>query len=106
MQIAARVLRVSRSLALALTLLLPLVLVGTPQHVAAGAEPSSRYFPETGHTVVGRFREVWESGGGLFIFGLPLTSQFAFPSTDGKIYQTQFFERAVFELHPENAASY
>lgn len=106
MLIVARTLRACRSLALALALLLPLVLAGTPLPAAAGADLSPRYFPETGHTVSGRFREVWEGRGGLFIFGLPLTSQFAFPSTDGKVYQTQFFERAVFELHPENAAPY
>ena len=45
------------------------------------AEP--RYFPETGHYLVGPFRDYWESHGGLFVFGLPVTSQFAFPSTDG-----------------------
>src|SRR5207237_771991 len=73
---------------------------------AAGPDLSPRYFPETGHVVTGRFREVWESGGGLFVFGLPLTSQFPFPSTDGKVYQVQYFERAVFELHPENVAPY
>ena len=68
---------------------------------ASGAVADARYFPETGHVVSGRFREVWESRGGLFVFGLPLTSQFPFPSTDGKVYQVQYFERAVFEYHPE-----
>jgi len=94
--------RLWRVLVLAL-LLLPLA--GKPAP-AAGADLSPRYFPETGHVVSGRFREVWESGGGLFIYGLPLTSQFPFPSTDGKVYQVQYFERAVFEYHPENAAPY
>src|SRR5947209_20404877 len=73
---------------------------------AAAAATDPRFFAETGHYVSGRFREYWEGRGGLFVFGLPLTGQFAFPSTDGRTYQTQFFERAVFELHPENAAPY
>ncbi len=68
------------------------------------AEP--RYFPETGHYLVGSFRDYWESHGGLFVFGLPVTSQFAFPSTDGGIYLVQYFERAVFEYHPENPPPY
>ncbi|MFN8516404.1 MAG: hypothetical protein U0232_16290 [Thermomicrobiales bacterium] len=75
-----------------------------PASVSAATEP--RYFSETKHYVSGRFREFWEGRGGLFVFGLPLTSQFAFTSTDGKVYQMQFFERAVFELHPENNAPY
>lgn len=76
----------------------------TQQPTPPAAEP--RYFAETGHYVGGRFREFWEERGGLFVFGLPLTSQFAFPSTDGKVYQVQYFERAVFELHPENRAPF
>lgn len=91
---------------------MPQVGVGaTPASGASAAETSAaaadaRYFPETGHIVSGRFREFWESRGGLFVFGYPLTSQFLFPSTDGKEYQVQYFERAVFELHPENNAPY
>ncbi len=72
--------------------------------VAAPGDP--RYFPETSHYIAGRFREAWDAQGGLFVFGYPLTNVFSFPSTDGKTYQVQYFERAVFEYHPENAAPY
>jgi hypothetical protein len=75
-----------------------------PAPASAATEP--RFFPETRHYVSGRFREFWEERGGLFVFGLPLTSQFPFTSTDGNTYQTQFFERAVFEYHPENNYPY
>lgn len=78
--------------------------LASPPAASAATEP--RFFPETKHYVSGRFREFWESRGGLFVFGLPLTSQFPFTSTDGNVYQTQFFERAVFEYHPENNAPY
>jgi len=100
--------------AIALVLILLLGSMPAPPTVARAAggqqpTPSAatpRYFAETGHYVGGRFREFWEERGGLFVFGLPLTSQFAFPSTDGKVYQVQHFERAVFELHPENQAPF
>jgi hypothetical protein len=73
---------------------------------AALAPSDARFFPETEHYISGRFREFWDAQGGLFVFGYPLTNTFSFPSTDGKTYQVQYFERAVFELHPENPAPY
>jgi len=77
-----------------------------PVVLAAPPTDDARYFPSTEHYISGRFREFWESRGGLFVFGYPLTNQFAFPSTDGNTYQVQYFERAVFEYHPENPAPY
>jgi hypothetical protein len=77
------------------------------ESTAVAVAPSdARFFPETNHYIAGRFREFWDKQGGLFVFGYPLTNVFSFPSTDGKTYQVQYFERAVFELHPENAAPY
>ena len=70
--------------------------------VAQAADSPPRFFAETGHYVSGRFRDYWEARDGLFVFGLPVTSQFAFPSTDGRTYLVQYFERAIFEYHPEN----
>ncbi len=78
----------------------------TPSPAAAESATAPRYFTETSHYISGRFREYWEANGGLTIFGLPLTNEFQFPSTDGKTYTVQYFERAVFENHPENAAPY
>ena len=78
----------------------------TATAAAAVAPSDARFFPETSHYISGRFREFWDNQGGLFVFGYPLTNVFSFPSTDGKTYQVQYFERAVFELHPENAAPY
>jgi len=64
-------------------------------------------FPETGKTVCDRFLEYWEASGGLAQQGLPLTNVFdEVNPTDGKTYKTQYFERARFEAHPENAPPY
>ena len=43
----------------------------------------------------------WEHNGGLPIFGFPLTDEIA---EDGQT--VQYFERAVFEYHPENDEPY
>ncbi len=59
-----------------------------------------RYFPETGFWVQGQFRQYWETHGGLFVQGYPITGVF---KQDG--YYRQYFERAVFEYHPENAGT-
>lgn len=74
-----------------------------------GSGAGSRTFPETGKTVDGRFWDVWQGGraydDSLYINGVPLTNlRPEVNATDGKTYQTQWFERARFEQHPENAA--
>ncbi|MGI8587937.1 MAG: hypothetical protein ACR2M0_09670 [Chloroflexia bacterium] len=75
-------------------------------HPAAATSPPSRYFPETKHTVGGEFLDYWERHGGLAQQGYPLTEQMdGISETDGKHYVMQYFERAVFELHPENAGT-
>src|SRR5437588_653824 len=67
------------------------------------AQPGCRTFPETNHTVCGRFLEYWTTHGGLAQQGYPLSDEFQEKSAlDGKTYTVQYFERAVFELHPEN----
>lgn len=74
----------------------------TPQSVAAADAElrTPRYFADTGFWVQGAFREYWETHGGLYIFGYPITSTF----DDDGIYR-QYFERAIFEYHPEHAGT-
>jgi hypothetical protein len=68
---------------------------------------ASRFFPETGQTVQGRFIDYWEGHGGLMQQGYPISGELQERSEiDGKTYTVQYFERAVFELHPENAPPY
>lgn len=65
----------------------------------------ARCFPETGHCINGRFRTFWEQGGGLAVFGYPITTARDEVNRDtGQIYLTQWFERNRFELHPEIAS--
>src|SRR5436190_22440315 len=64
-------------------------------------------FPETGKSVCGRFLAYWTAHGGLAQQGYPLSDEFREVSEiDGKTYTVQYFERAVFELHPENRPPY
>ncbi len=60
-------------------------------------------FQQTGHKVCGRFLDYWQKHGGLAQQGYPLSEEFTETSPlNGKPYTVQYFERAVFELHPEN----
>jgi spore germination protein len=64
------------------------------------------YFQETGQVVAGAFLRYWQQYGGLAQFGLPRTREFQERSPyDNKLYTVQYFERARFELHPENAGT-
>ncbi|MEO8287541.1 MAG: cupredoxin domain-containing protein [Chloroflexota bacterium] len=68
------------------------------------AQGSSRTFTETGKTVKGKFLDYWTNHGGLAQQGFPISEEIQEKSdTDGKTYTVQYFERAAFELHPENA---
>jgi hypothetical protein len=68
---------------------------------SVAAQTDQRCFPETQQCIQGRFRQYWEQNGGLAVFGFPITAQQA-----GQTYVQQWFERARFELHPENKAPY
>ncbi len=72
----------------------------------------------TAHSVCGPFLKAWRASGlefdgqpgtseneSLALFGLPISSP-AYEVIEGKPYLVQWFERARFELHPENPAPY
>jgi hypothetical protein len=76
------------------------------------------YAPETGQQTCGRFRAYWQSHGldfgddgisyreSLALFGYPISGEFPEQNPDtGEVYTVQYFERARFEYHPENAGS-
>ena len=64
-------------------------------------------FRETGKRLGGRFLEYWQRNGGLPQQGYPISDEFMERSDlDGKTYLVQYFERAVFEYHPENRPPY
>ncbi len=74
-----------------------------------------RFFAETGRNVCGDILAAWRANGleldgqrgfneneNLALFGLPLTGLGTETTADGRELQVQYFERARFELHPEN----
>ncbi|MDQ5822981.1 MAG: hypothetical protein M3441_02080 [Chloroflexota bacterium] len=72
------------------------------ESLAQGQE-NCQTFNETGKTVCGRFLQYWRDNGGLAQQGFPISSEFLEKSDlNGMSYRVQYFERAVFELHPEN----
>jgi spore germination protein len=85
-------------------------LLGRDFHpIDPSATPSAgaTYFPSTGHNLAGPFRDYWLGHGGLFVSGLPITEEFTEISPDdGKPYTVQYFERARYEYHPEQAEPY
>lgn len=69
--------------------------------------PGSIFFPETGKRLGGKFREYWQSHGGLELHGYPITDEFIeVGEPGGKLYLVQYFEKGIFEYHPENLAPY
>jgi hypothetical protein len=64
-------------------------------------------FQQTGHKVCGRFLQYWQQNGGLAQQGYPISETFTETSDlNGRPYTVQYFERAVFELHPDNQPPY
>ncbi len=77
--------------------------------------PGCRTFAETGHNICGAFLVAWRARGlsvqgrpggreaaSLALFGLPLSDEQT-ETIAGHDYTVQWFERARFEFHPENA---
>jgi len=70
-------------------------------------DPNSILFNQTGKRLGGKFLDYWRTHGGLPQQGYPISDEFTEVSPlDGKPYTVQYFERAVFELHPENQPPY
>ena len=82
----------------------------------SGTQPGAgcQLFSETGHTVCGTFLQYWSSHGlsfgdsgisyreALALFGYPISQPFTDPVSG---FTVQYFERARFEYHPENAGT-
>jgi hypothetical protein len=74
---------------------------GAPAPPTAHA-PTGQFFPETGQYLGSPFLEYWQKNGGLAQQGYPISGQFSEKSDlNGQLYTVQYFERAVFEYHPE-----
>ncbi len=71
------------------------------------AAPQCFAVPGISNCLDGRFQSFWNGNGGLPVFGYPVTAQRAERNADtGQTFDTQWFERNRFELHPENTAPY
>lgn len=70
---------------------------GASSRIERPANLNGLYFPETGHTLTGKFKDFWEKNGGLPIFGFPITEVI---DEDGT--RVQYFERARLELAGNN----
>ncbi|HST04084.1 MAG TPA: hypothetical protein VLQ48_05040 [Chloroflexia bacterium] len=90
-----------------------LALLGTSRYLeyygpgGAGSQSSDlanpHFFAETGHTIGGSFRTYWQQHGGVPQFGFPISDELIeISNIDGKPYKVQYFQRALFELHPQN----
>ena len=78
---------------------------GAPGQVA-NTSAGSVLFPQTQHRVGGAFLTYWQQHGGLAQQGYPISEEFTEVSPlNGQSYRVQYFERAVFEWHPENAGT-
>lgn len=92
----------AKIMAVAAAILMAISIIGT----SSGVE-EVHYFPETSHTIKGRFFAYWQAHGGLQQQGYPITEELTERNeSDGKSYTVQYFERAVFEYHPENQSPY
>ncbi len=66
------------------------------------ADGDCQTFTQTGKSACGEFLAYWKANGGLAQQGFPISDVFSEKSeTDGNTYQVQYYERAVFEMHPE-----
>src|SRR5437763_14195849 len=102
-------------IAMIIALCVPLLPVpGVGRAVAQGRGAINRALNSrtiNGHVVADRFLEVWSAQGSerdsVYVNGLPITGRRAEVSlSDGKTYDTQWFERARYEAHPGNQPPY
>jgi hypothetical protein len=76
-------------------------------NVVLRPDPACARYEATGYAVCGAFLDYWKVHGGLAQQGYPISGEFTEQSDlDGKPYTVQYFERAVFEYHPENQPPY
>jgi murein DD-endopeptidase MepM/ murein hydrolase activator NlpD len=86
---------------------------------AEGPQEGCRYFAQTGQNICGDILAAWRANGleldgrvgkseseNVALFGLPLSGPRTETLSDGQPYTVQWFERARFELHPQEQPPY
>ncbi|GAB4432116.1 MAG: hypothetical protein OHK0015_19250 [Chloroflexi bacterium OHK40] len=76
------------------------LLAGFALAAPAAAQADQRCFAETGLCISGPIRAYWERGGGLPVFGLPITPQ-SVELVEGQPLQAQWFERDRLEIQAD-----
>ncbi len=67
--------------------------------------PGLMYEEATQHGLRGEFLKFWQENGGVDIFGYPISDELQEILPEDRAYHTvQYFERARFELHPNDAS--
>ena len=96
--------RIARWLASALATNLVLLCLAQvdARHVAAAG---SHYVPETQHTLSGPLRTAWEAGGGVWVYGYPISEPYVWTNSGGEVVLAQYFERTRLEYHPSLAGT-
>lgn len=75
--------------------------------VSGSNDANCTFYAPTGHRLCFGFRDYWQNHGALAQFGYPISEEFQERNADtGQTYTVQYFERARFEYHPENAPQY
>lgn len=84
------------------------------QSFPTASPDAAHYYPQTGHAIAPEFWGYWSSHGLEFgvpgvawdesvaLFGYPISEPMLETDADGATILTQYFERAVFEYHPDN----
>jgi hypothetical protein len=62
--------------------------------------PDRVFFPQTGHYLSFGFLDYWRHHGDINVFGYPISEEMSDPASGLTV---QYFERAVFEYHPDNS---
>ena len=76
-----------------------------PQIPPQANDANHRYFPETSHMIMWGFKTIWETKGGLGVFGYPISEEMdEILASDNKWHTVQYFERARFEFWPDYPA--
>lgn len=76
-----------------------------PQIPPQTNDANHRYFPETSHMIMWGFKTIWETKGGLGVFGYPISEEMdEVLASDNKWHIVQYFERARFEFWPDYPA--
>lgn len=88
------------------------------QSFPTASPDAAHYYPQTGHAIAPEFWGYWSSHGlefgvpgvawdeSLALFGYPISGPLLETNADGDEVLTQYFERAVFEYHPDNPSEW